>query len=74
MTIVPLDTLEARVEVPSNKIGFIHNGQESDISIDSYRSTDFGVLKGIVRRIGSDALPPDAMSGNNNYRFLLTFN
>jgi HlyD family secretion protein len=69
MTIVPLDTLEARVEVPSNKIGFIHNGQESDISIDSYRSTDFGVLKGTVRRIGSDALPPDAMSGNNNYRF-----
>lgn len=69
MSIVPLDTLEARVEVPSNKIGFIHNGQESDISIDSYRSTDFGILEGVVRRIGSDALPPDASSGNSNYRF-----
>ena len=69
MTIVPIDTLEARVEVPSNKIGFIHNGQSTDLSIDSYRATDFGVLKGVVRKIGSDALPPDPTSGMAGYRF-----
>ena len=34
MTIVPADSLEARVEIPSNKIGFIRTGQESDVSID----------------------------------------
>jgi len=69
MTIVPIDTLEARVEVPSNKIGFIHQGQSSDLSIDSYRATDFGVLEGVVRKIGSDALPPDPTTGVAGYRF-----
>ena len=69
MTIVPIDTMEARVEVPSNKIGFIHNGQSTDLSIDSYRATDFGVLKGVVRKIGSDALPPDPTTGVAGYRF-----
>lgn len=32
---------------------------DSVISIDSYPSTDFGVLEGKVIRIGSDALEPD---------------
>ena len=69
MTIVPIDTLEARVEVPSNKIGFIHHGQATDLSIDSYRATDFGVLEGVVRKIGSDALAPDPSTGAAGYRF-----
>ena len=69
MTIVPIDTLEARVAVPSNKIGFIRQGQPSDLSIDSYRATDFGVLEGVVRKIGSDALPPDPTTGVAGYSF-----
>ena len=69
MTIVPIDTLEARVAVPSNKIGFIHQGQPTDLSIDSYRATDFGVLEGVVRKIGSDALPPDPTTGVAGYSF-----
>ena len=69
MSIVPIDILEARVEVPSNKIGFIHNGQNTDLSIDSYRATDFGVLKGVVRKIGSDVLPPDPSTNSAGYRF-----
>ena len=69
MTIVPIDTLEARVAVPSNKIGFIHQGQATDLSIDSYRATDFGVLEGVVRKIGSDALPPDPTTGIAGYSF-----
>ena len=69
MTIVPIDTLEARVAVPSNKIGFIHQGQATDLSVDSYRATDFGVLEGVVRKIGSDALPPDPTTGIAGYSF-----
>ena len=69
MTIVPIDTLEARVAVPSNKIGFIRQGQPSDLSVDSYRATDFGVLEGVVRKIGSDALPPDPTTGIAGYSF-----
>ena len=67
MKVVPFDKLEARVEVPSEKIGFVQVGRHADISIDSFPATDFGVLQGKVRTIGSDALPPDQMK--NFYRF-----
>ena len=69
MKVVPIGSLEARVEVPSNRIGFVQvpTGcpekrkfcMNADISIDSFPSTDFGVLKGKVTRIGSDALKPN---------------
>ena len=65
---VALGSLEASVEVPSNKIGFVKvpvgcptqlaNCMNVDISIDSYPATDFGILPGKVTRVGSDALLP----------------
>ena len=67
MKVVPFDKLEARVEVPSKDIGFVAVGKPVDISIDSFPASDFGVLEGKVRSIGSDALPPD--QNNNVYRF-----
>jgi HlyD family secretion protein len=67
MKVVPFDRLEARVEVASKDIGFVAVNKPSDISIDSFPATDFGVLLGRVRRIGSDALPPDQLK--NYYRF-----
>jgi len=67
MKIVPFDRLEARVEVPSADIGFVQVGKPVDISIDSFPATDFGVLQGTVRKIGSDALPPDQLK--QFYRF-----
>lgn len=67
MKVVPFDRLEARVEVASKDIGFVAVDKPADISIDSFPATDFGVLLGRVRRIGSDALPPDQLK--NYYRF-----
>lgn len=67
MKIVPFDRLEARVEVPSKDIGFVQVGRPADISIDSFPASDFGVLQGTVRKIGSDALPPDQLK--QFYRF-----
>lgn len=67
MKVVPFDRLEARVEIPSKDIGFVSVGRPVDISIDSFPATDFGVLQGKVRSIGSDALPPDQL--DPNYRF-----
>ena len=69
MSVVPIDKIEARVEVPSNKIGFIYTGQSTDVSIDSYSANDFGILEGVVRKIGSDALPPNSSIGEIGYRF-----
>lgn len=67
MKVVPFDKLEARVEIPSRDIGFVSVGRPVDISIDSFPASDFGVLQGTVRRIGSDALPPDER--NQDYRY-----
>ena len=67
MKIVPFDALQAKVEVPSSKIGFVRQGQNVDVSIDSFPASDFGVLQGEIKRIGSDALAPDQM--NQDYRY-----
>ena len=82
MEVVPMGSLEANVEVPSNKIGFVQVPQgcpedrdacmSADISIDSLPSSDFGVLKGKVTRIGSDALEPDPQQQRQELSFPVT--
>jgi len=82
MKVVPMGSLEAKVEVPSNKIGFVQVPQgcpedrdacmTADISIDSFPSSDFGVLKGKVTRIGSDALDPDPQEQRQELSFPVT--
>ncbi len=69
LKVVPFNTLEADVEIPSSKIGFVHQGQKAEVSIDSFPATDFGVLQGHVASVGSDALPPDAQKGRQEYRY-----
>ena len=69
MKIVPYENLEASVEIPSRQIGFVNVGMPVDISIDSYPATDFGVLEGEVKSIGSDALPPSQQDNRSEYRF-----
>ncbi|WP_269616339.1 HlyD family secretion protein [Prochlorococcus marinus] len=68
LKIVPTDFLQARVEIPSRSIGFVSVNKKADISIDSFPATDFGVISGVVKRIGSDALPPVPAQGLG-YRF-----
>jgi Multidrug resistance efflux pump len=67
MKIVPFKDLQARVEVQSSDIGFVQVGKPVEISIDSFPATDFGVLEGTLKSIGSDALPPDER--HQTYRF-----
>ncbi len=69
MQIVPYDELEADIEIPSNKIGFVRVGMPTEISIDSFPASDFGVLKGNVHSIGSDALAPNQSELRTEYRF-----
>ncbi len=72
LKIVPLNTLEAEVEIPSSKIGFVRNGQDAEISIDSFPATDFGVISGNVTSVGSDALEPDPQMGQQEYHYPAT--
>ena len=68
LKIVPINKLQAKVEINSQKIGFVKVGQKVDISIDSYPASDFGVIAGEIIRIGSDALSP-IPSLNKGFRF-----
>ena len=68
LKIVPSDNLKAEVEINSRTIGFVKEGKSVDISIDSFPASDYGVIKGTVKRIGSDALPPSPSEGKG-YRF-----
>ena len=72
MKIVPFDKLQANVEVPSRDIGFVRVGMPADISIDSFPATDFGVLQGTVKSVGSDALAPDQLEQRDEYRYPTT--
>ena len=82
MKVVPFGSLEAKVEVPSNKIGFVKipagcpkqlaDCMNADISIDSYPSTDFGVIEGKVTSIASDALAPDQQEQRQEFSFPVT--
>ena len=69
MKVVPFNTLEADVLIPSNKIGFVRQGQAADISIDSFPASDFGVLEGTVESVGANALPPDPQQMREGYTY-----
>ena len=68
LKIVPTDKLIAKIEIDSSDIGFVSVGKNTDISIDSFPASDFGVVEGVITKIGSDALPPDPRQ-NKGYRF-----
>ena len=69
MKIVPYDKLQANVEIPSRQIGFVKVGMPVDLSIDSFPASDFGVLYGQLKSIGSDALAPSQIDNRSEYRF-----
>ena len=69
LKIVPESELEAKIEIPSEKIGFVKKGMNVDISIDSYPATDFGVITGSIKSIGSDALETNQNSQLNVFSY-----
>ncbi len=58
LTIVPNDSLVAKVMITNRDIGFIRNGMAVDVRIDSFPFSEFGDVKGEIISIASDALPP----------------
>tara|TARA_B100001248_G_C27397844_1_gene467027 strand:- start:1673 stop:2995 length:1323 start_codon:yes stop_codon:yes gene_type:complete len=69
MKIVPFNELEADIEIPSNKIGFVKLDMPVEISIDSFPASDFGVVNGKLKSIGSDALPPSQIDQRIEYSY-----
>jgi hemolysin D len=67
LKIVPDSNLVAKVFITNRDIGFVQEGMDVDVRIDSFPFSEFGDVKGKVVQIGSDALPPDQIY--NFYRF-----
>jgi len=59
LKVVPDDALIARVFVSNRDIGFIREGMDVDVRLDSFPYSEFGDVKGRLVWIGSDALPPE---------------
>ena len=66
MKIVPDNDLEAIVNINSSDIGFVDLGRRAEIGIDSYPSSDFGVLNGTLTFISQNS---STISSNNNNLF-----
>jgi hemolysin D len=58
LKVVPDDALKVEVFVSNKDIGFIKEGMDVDVRVDSFPFSEFGDIKGKVTEIGSDALPP----------------
>jgi len=67
LKIVPDDALTAKVFITNRDIGFVKEGMDVDVRIDSFLFSEFGDVKGKLVEIGSDALPPDQI--HPYYRF-----
>ena len=72
LKIVPTGDFEANLEIPSADIGFIKNGMDVDLSIDSFPASDFGVLTGKISRIGSDSLKPNPQENRPGFAYPAT--
>ncbi len=59
MKIVPNDAMTAKVFITNRDIGFVRQGMDVDVRIDSFPFSEFGDIKGKLIWIGDDALPPD---------------
>lgn len=59
LKLVPTQNLVAKVYISNADIGFVQPGMKTEVRVDSFPFSEFGDIQGTVRRIGSDALPPD---------------
>ena len=59
LKVVPQDKLMADVWVTNKDIGYVKVGQKANVRVDAFDYTEFGELKGVIKSISPDALPPD---------------
>ena len=67
LVVVPQDShLEIEAMVPNRDIGFVHEGQEAEIKVDTFSFTRYGLLHGKVLSVSPDAITRDTHQDNNN--------
>jgi hemolysin D len=75
LVVVPSDSrLEIEAMVSNRDIGFVHQGQEAEIKVDTFNFTRYGLLHGRVLTISQDAIIRDRQQDRPNDRSLGTQN
>jgi hemolysin D len=72
MVVVPKESkLEIEAIVPNREVGFVEVGQPAEVKIETFNYTRYGLLHGIVRLVGRDALrnarPPSDTSDKDPF-------
>ena len=75
LVVVPSDSrLEIEAMVANRDIGFVHEGQQAEIKIDTFNFTRYGLLHGEVLSVSQDAIIRDRQQDRANDRGLATLN
>jgi len=75
LVVVPSESrLEIEAMVPNRDIGFVHEGQQAEIKIDTFNFTRYGLLHGEVLSVSQDAIIRDRQQDRANDRGLATAN
>lgn len=56
LQVVPTESLTARVQVANANIANIRAGMPVDVRVDAYPFTEYGSVKGVVLKVGSEAI------------------
>jgi hemolysin D len=58
LEVVPADSpLDIEAQVSNRDIGFVHVGQQTEIKVDTFNFTKYGLLHGTVMSVSADAIP-----------------
>ena len=67
LTIVPANShLEIETMVPNHDIGFVHEGQEVEIKVDTFNFTKYGFIRGKVISVSHDAITQEKSSSSSS--------
>ena len=67
MVLVPADsTVEIEAMILNKDIGFVHEGDDAEIKIDTFNFTKYGLLHGKVLSVSQDAVVRDKASGQTS--------
>ncbi len=67
LKIVPDGAVEAKVFLSNLDIGFIEKDMQAQIRVDAYPFTQFGSIKGKLKAIGQEVLPPDQQNPGSRF-------
>ena len=65
--VVPNESLVARVQVANADIGNVRVGMPVDVRVDAFPFTEYGAVKGVISKIGSEAVTPGPQSAGQTF-------